>query len=67
MQTLCGAEGCDSGAVKWSPDVVSRGAKWCETEVCYGAIRRRVLGVRSREKVQRCEDGAKRNNETRQT
>ena len=67
MQTLCGAEGCDSGAVKWFPDVVSRGAKWCETEVRYGAIRRRVSGVQSRAKVRRCEDGVKRNDEMRRT
>ena len=39
MYILCGSEGCDSGAVKWSPDVVSGSAKWCEMEVCYGAIR----------------------------
>ena len=34
-----GSEGCNSRAVKWSPDVVSRSAKWCEMEVWYGAIR----------------------------
>ena len=44
MQTLCGAEGCDSGAVKWSPDAVSMGAKWCKMKVRYSAIRQRVLG-----------------------
>ena len=65
MYVLCGSEGCDLGAVKWSPDVVLRSAKWCETEVCYGAIRQRVSGVQSRAKVRRCEDGAKQNDETR--
>ena len=65
MYILCGSEGCDSGAVKWSPDVVSRSAKWCETEVHYSATRRRVSGVQSRVKVQRYEDGAKRNDEMR--
>ena len=44
--------------MKWSPDVVSRSAKWCETEVQEGAIRRRVSEVRDRAKVRRCE-GAK--------
>ena len=65
MYILCGSEGCDLGAVKWSPDVVSRSAKWCEMEVQYGAIKRSVLGVQDRAKVQRCEDRVKRNNETR--
>ena len=59
MYILCGSEGCNSGAVKWSPDVVLGSAKWCEMEVHYGAIRQRVLGVQSRAKVQRCKDGAK--------
>ena len=58
MYILCGSEGCDSGAVKWSPDIVSRSAKWCETEVQDGVIWRRVLEVRDRSKVQRCK-GAK--------
>ena len=57
-QWRCGSEGCDLGAVKWSPDAVSRSVKWCETEVRYGAIRRRVSGVWDRAKVQRCK-GAK--------
>ena len=48
---ICGSEGCDSGAVKWSPDIVSRSAKWCKTEVRDGAIRRRVLEVQDRAKV----------------
>ena len=65
MYILCGSEGCNSGAVKWSPDIVSRSAKWCETEVQDGAIRQRVLEVQDRVKVQRCEDGAERNDETR--
>ena len=39
--------------MKWSPDVVSRSAKWCEMEVWDGAIRQRVLEVRDRAKVQR--------------
>ena len=65
MYVLCGSEGCDSGAVKWSPDIVSRSAKWCKTEVWYGAIRRRMSGVRDRVKVRRCEDGEKQNDETR--
>ena len=55
MYILCSSEGCDLGAVKWSPDVVSRSAKWCEMEVWYGAIKRRVSGVRGRAKVRRCE------------
>ena len=67
MYILCGSEGCNSGAVKWSPDIVSRSAKWCETEVQYGAIRRGVSGVRDRAKVRKCEDGAKQNDGTRQT
>ena len=67
MYILCGSEGCDYGAVKWSPDVVSRSVKWCEMEVHYGAIRRRVSGVQGRAKVQRCEDGVKRNDEMRWT
>ena len=58
MYILCGSEGCDSGAVKWSPDVVSRSAKCCETEVQDGAIRQRVSEVRVGVKVQRCK-GAK--------
>ena len=41
----CGSEGCNSRAVKWSPDVVSRSAKWCETEIGDGAIQRRVSEV----------------------
>ena len=59
MYILCGSEGCNLGAVKWSPDVVSRSAKWCEMEVRCGAIRRRVSEVQDRVKVQRCEDRAK--------
>ena len=51
MYILCGSEGCDSGAVKWSPDVVSRSAKQCEIEVWYGAIKQSVSGVRDIEKV----------------
>ena len=39
MYILCGSEGCNSGAVKWSPDVVLRSAKWCETKVRDGAVR----------------------------
>ena len=58
MYILCGSEGCDSGAVKWSPDVVSRSAKWCKMEVWDSVIRQRVLEVRDRAKVRRCE-GAK--------
>ena len=58
MYILCGSEGCNFGAVKWSPDVVSRSAKWCKTEVRDGAIRQRVSEVRDRVKVQRCK-GAK--------
>ena len=58
MYVLCGSEGCDSRAVKWSPDIVSRIVKWCETEGRYGAIRRSVLRV---------QDRAKRNDETRRT
>ena len=65
MYILCGSEGCDSGAVKWSPDIVSRSAKWYEMEVRYSAIRRRVSEVQDRVKVQRCKDRAKRNDETR--
>ena len=42
---LCGSEGCNLEAVKWSPDIISRSAKWCETEVRYGAIRQRVSGA----------------------
>ena len=34
MYILCGSEGCDLGAVKWSPDVVSRSAKLGETVQC---------------------------------
>ena len=56
MYILCGSEGCDSGAVKWSPDVVSRSAKWCEAKVWDGAITQRVSEVRDRVKVRRCED-----------
>ena len=56
MYILCGSEGCDLGAVKWSPDIVSRSAKWCETKVQDGAIRQRVSEVRDRAKVRRCED-----------
>ena len=44
--------------MKWSPDIVSRSAKWCETEVQDGAIRQRVLEVRDRAKVRKCK-GAK--------
>ena len=62
MYNLCGSEGCDSRAVKWSPDVVSRGAKWCEMEVQYGAMKRSVSGVQDGAKVR---DGVKQNNETR--
>ena len=39
MYILCGSEGCDSRAVKWSPEVVSRSVKWCKTGVRYGVIR----------------------------
>ena len=59
---LCGSEGCDLRAVKWSPDVVLRSAKWCGMEVQYGVIRQSVSRVRDRVKVR---DGAKQNNETR--
>ena len=59
MYILCGSEGCDSGAVKWSPDVISRSAKWCKTAVWYGAIKQRVSGVQDRVEVQRCKDEAK--------
>ena len=45
MYVLCGSEGCNSRAVKWSPDVVSRSAKWCEMEVQYGGIRQSVSRV----------------------
>ena len=51
MYILCGSEGCDSRVVKWSPDIVSRSAKWCEMEVQYGVIRRSVSGVRDRAMV----------------
>ena len=67
MYILCGSEGCNLGAVKWSPDVVSRSAKLGEMEVWYGAIKKWVSGVQDRVEVQRCEDGAERNDETRQT
>ena len=56
MYILCGSEGCDLGAVKWSPDIVLRSAKWCEMEVWCGAIRQTVSEVRDRAKVQRCGD-----------
>ena len=59
MYILCGSEGCDSGAVKGSPDVVSRSVKWCETEVQYGVIKQRVSKVQDRVKVQRCKDRVK--------
>ena len=62
MYILCGSEGCDSRAVKWSPDVVSRIVKWCEMEGRYGAIRQSVSGVQDRVKVR---DGVKQNDETR--
>ena len=45
MYILCGSERYDSGAVKWSPDVVSRSAKKCEMEVWNGVIMQRVLEV----------------------
>ena len=48
MYILCGSEGCDLRAVKWSPDVVSRSAKWCEMEVQYGVIKQRVLEVQDK-------------------
>ena len=51
MSYVCGSEGCDLRAVKWSPDIVSRSAKWCETKVQYGAIRQSVLRVQNRVKV----------------
>ena len=57
MYILCGSEGCDLGAVKWSPDIVSRIAKWCKMKVRDGVTRRRVSEVRDRAKVQRCEGG----------
>ena len=41
--------------MKWSPDVVSRSAKWHETEVRDGAIRQRVSEVGDSAKVRRCE------------
>ena len=56
MYVLCGSEGCDSRAVKWSPDIVSRSVKCCEMKVRYGVIRRSVSRVRNRAKVQ---DGAR--------
>ena len=65
MYILCGSEGCELEAVKRSPDVVSRSAKWCEMEVQYGVIKQRVSEVRDRVKVQRCKDRVKRNDETR--
>ena len=65
MYILCGSEGCELEAVKWSPDVVSRSVKWCEMEVQYGVIKQRVSEVRDRVKVQRCKDRVKRNDETR--
>ena len=52
MYILCGSEGCDSGAVKWSPEIVSRSAKWCKTEVQDGGMKRRVLEVRDRVKTE---------------
>ena len=39
MYILCGPEGRNLGAVKWSPDVVSRSVKLGEMEVRYGAIK----------------------------
>ena len=42
---------CSSEAVKWSPDIISRSAKWCKVEIRYSAIRQRVSGVRDRAKV----------------
>ena len=63
MYILCSSEGCDSRAVKWSPNIVSRSAKWCEMEVRYSVIRRSVLGVQDRVKVR---DGVEQNDEMRQ-
>ena len=54
MYILCGSEGCDLGAVKWSPDIVSRSAKWCKMKVRDSVIRQRVSEVRDKAKVQRC-------------
>ena len=64
MYILCGSEGCDLRGVKWSPDVVSRSAKWCKMEVQYSAIRQSVSRVRDRAKVR---DGAEQSDATRQT
>ena len=60
MYILCGSEGCNSEAVKWSPDVVSRSAKWCETEVQYGVIKQRVLEVQDKGAKVRRQSEAKR-------
>ena len=64
MYVLCGSEGCNSRAVKWSPDVVSMSAKWCEMKVQYSVIRQSVSRVRDRVKVR---DGVKQNDEMIQT
>ena len=64
MYILCGSEGCDSRAVKWAPDIVSKSVKWCEMEIRYSAIRQSVSRVRDRAKVR---DRVKRNGETRQS
>ena len=45
MYVLCGSKGCDSRAVKRSPDVVSRSAKWCKTKVWDSVIVRSILEV----------------------
>ena len=60
MYILCGSEGCNLEAVKWSPDVVSRSAKWCETEVQYGVIKQRVSEVQDKGAKVRRQSEAKR-------
>ena len=51
MYVLCGSKGCDLRAVKWSPDVVSRSAKWCEMKVWDSGIVQSMSEVQSRVKV----------------
>ena len=55
MYILCGSEGCNSGAVKWSPDVVSS-ARWRFGMVQQGKgcreyeIERRCEGVKAKQR-----------------
>ena len=48
---LCGSEGCGSGAVEWSPDIVSRSVKYCKMRVQNGVIVRSESEVQNRVKV----------------